>query len=102
MNMFQTQRIRDLHKVEWQEEYIVGMISQIGPMNAMRILNLCTKQKIMSPATAHKYLKAASQKKLLTRKVSPVDKREVEYFASAKGSKFLDDVLAACKTKGNK
>jgi DNA-binding HxlR family transcriptional regulator len=102
MNMFQTQRIRDDHKVCWQEEYIVGMVSHIGPMNAMRILNLCVKQKIVSPATAHKYLKSAARKKLLTRKVSQTDRREVEYELSAKGGRFLDDVLIACKMKGSK
>jgi len=102
MNMFQTQRIRDDHKVCWQEEYIVGMVSHLGPMNAMRILNLCVKQKIVSPATAHKYLKSAAHKKLLTRKVNPIDKREVEYELSAKGGRFLDDVLAACKVRGQR
>ena len=102
MNMFQTQRIRDLHKVEWQEEYILGMIKQLGPMNAMRVLSLCNKQKIMSPATAHKYLKAAVNKKLLSKKINILDKREVEFDQTAKGSRFLEDVLQACKSRGYK
>ena len=102
MNMFQTQRIRDQHKVNWQEEYIIGMVSQLGAMNAMRVLTLCNKQDVMSPATAHKYLKAATRKKLLSKKTAELDKREVEYMTTAKGCKFLDDVLQTYKTRGGR
>lgn len=102
MSIFQTQRIRDHHKVDWQEEYIVGMINHIGPMNAMRILTLCSKQKIMSPATAHKYLNTAAVKKLLSKKINVLDKREVEYSTTAKGERFLQDVVSVYKLRSLK
>lgn len=102
MNIFRTQIVRDRHKVEWQEEYIVGMISQIGPMNAMRVLNVCSKQKVMSPATTHKYLKAAARKRLLSQKIGDLDRREVEYAATPKGNKFLQDIADVYRLRSSK
>lgn len=97
MNMFHTQRVRDTHKVSWQQEYILGMISHLGPMNSMRVLNLCAKQKIMSPATAHKYLKLNASKKLLATKRSSVDKREIEFDVTPKAITFLEDIKHASR-----
>lgn len=78
------------------------MIGHLGPMNAMRVLTLCSKQKIMSPATAHKYLNTAAVKKLLSKKVSKIDKREVEYDTTDKGEWFLQDVVGVYKLRSPK
>jgi len=95
MNAFITQHIRDKYRIEWQEEYILGMVNQLGSMSTMRILSLCDKQNLMSPATAHKYLKNAVRHKLLTQKRNKEDARGVEFTVAPKGDQFLEEVKHA-------
>jgi len=95
MNAFTTQHIRDKYHIEWQEEYILGMINQIGSMSTTRVLNLCAKQSLMSPATAHKYLKNAVTRKLLLQKRNKEDARGVEFTVATKGDQFLEEIKHA-------
>ena len=95
MNAFITQHIRDKYHIEWQEEYILGMVNQIGSMSTTRILNLCDKQKLMSPATAHKYLKSTVRRKLVSQKRNKEDARGVEFTVAPKGEQFLEEVKHA-------
>jgi predicted transcriptional regulator len=92
MNAFESQHIRNKHQVTWMSEYIIGMIGKLGGMNTSRILAMCVRHQIMSPATAHKYLKLGVEKKLLAQKWSKVDKRETEFTLTAKGEKFLEEL----------
>ena len=54
MNTFETNPIRDRYGITVYEEYLVGMINKLGSMNTSRVLAMANRQKIMSPATAHK------------------------------------------------
>jgi predicted transcriptional regulator len=47
-------------------------------------------------------LSSAATKKLLKKRQSWFDKREVEYETTAKGSRFLDEILQACKARSGK
>ena len=95
MNAFTTQHIRDKYHIEWQEEYILGMVNQLGSMSTTRVLSLCDKQSLMSPATAHKYLKSAVKRKLLAQKRNKEDARGVEFTVAAKGDQFLEELKHA-------
>ena len=95
MNAFKTQTIRAKYKVCLQEEYVLGMVSQLQPISTTRILNLAEKQEVMSPATAHKYLKQIERKKLVHR-VKPIeDKRMHEFAPTGKGMVFLEELRHA-------
>ena len=59
MNLFNTQPVRAKYGITANEEYIVGMVNSLGSMSTTRVLAMAERHKIMSPATAHKYLKAA-------------------------------------------
>ena len=92
MNAFTTQHVRDKYGVTWQEEYILGMVNALTSMNTTRVLDMCNKQSLMSPATAHKYLKSNVYRKMLVQKRSKEDKRETEFVVSAKGTQFLEEI----------
>lgn len=92
MNAFESQHIRNKHNIDWLTEYIIGMIGKLGGMNTTRVLDMCDRHKIMSSATAHKYLKLGVERKLLNQKWSKEDKRETEFTLTAKGEKFLEEL----------
>lgn len=91
MNAFKTQAIRNKHKVNMQEEYVLGMVRALEPISTTRILNLAEKQNAMSPATTHKYLKQIERKKLI-HKVKAEDQRMKEFEATGKGISFLEEL----------
>jgi hypothetical protein len=64
-------------------------------MNTTRVLEMADRQKIMSPATAHKYLKAAVAKKLLLQRWDKKDKRNTEFTVGARGTKLLEELKHA-------
>ena len=94
MNAFKTQAIRAKHKVSLNEEYVLGMVNQLQPISTTRILNLAEKQEVMSPATAHKYLKQVERKKLVHR-IKSEDGRTREFAPTGKGMVFLEELRHA-------
>ena len=95
MDAFSTQIIRKKHGVDWNEEYIVGMVYHNEGINTSRVLNIAGLQKVMSSATAHKYLMSAIKKKLLLQKQDKEDRRGVQLVVSASGERFLKEIKDA-------
>jgi DNA-binding MarR family transcriptional regulator len=95
MNTFETNPVRDRYGITVYEEYIVGMVNKLGSMNTTRILGMANKQKIMSPATAHKYLKLAITKKLLLQRRDSEDGRNIELTVGSRGNKLLEELKHA-------
>jgi len=94
VNTFKTQTIRAKHKLTMQEEYVLGIINELEPISTMRILNLANKQDVMSPATAHKYLKNLERKKLI-HKIKAEDRRMHEMATTGKGLIVLEELRNA-------
>lgn len=94
MNAFKTQTIRAKHKLTMQEEYVLGIINELEPISTTRILNLANKQDVMSPATAHKYLKNLERKKLI-HKIKAEDRRMHEMATTGKGLIVLEELRNA-------
>ena len=92
MNAYLSKEVRKKYKATWQEEFIVGMIAYLGPMNTKRVLLETGYEGVMSPATAHKYLKGAVRNKLLTMEDDKADGRAVVIDCTEKGFTFLDEV----------
>lgn len=99
MNAFDTQIVRKKHNVSWNEEYIVAMVSHNEGISTMRVLNIAKLQKVMSPATAHKYLSQAVAKKLLNHKQDKEDLRSMTLTVTAKGKQFLQEIKHAYDKK---
>ena len=95
MNAFDTQVVRKKHNVSWNEEYIIAMVHHNEGISTMRVLNIARLQKVMSPATAHKYLTQSIKKKLLLQKPDKEDKRGVHLILSANGERFLKEIKDA-------
>jgi DNA-binding MarR family transcriptional regulator len=95
VNAFDTQIVRKKHNVSWNEEYIIAMVHHNDAISTMRVLNIAKLQKVMSPATAHKYLSQAVKKKLLLQKQDKEDKREIHLVLSASGERFLKEIKDA-------
>ena len=94
MNAFKTQTIRAKHKLTMQEEYVLGIINELEPISTMRILNLANKQDVMSPATAHKYLKQLQRKKFV-HVIKAEDRRMHEMATTGKGLIVLEELRNA-------
>ena len=95
MNAFDTQTVRKKHNVTWNEEYIIAMVHHNEGISTMRILNIAKLQKLMSPATAHKYLSQAIDKNFLKHKQDKEDLRSKTVVLTAKGEKFLQEIKDA-------
>ena len=94
MNAFKTQAVRDKHHITMQEEYVLGMVDALAPISTSRILLLANKQDVMSPATAHKYLKNLERKKLI-HKIKAEDRRMHEMATTGKGLIVLEELRNA-------
>jgi hypothetical protein len=92
MNTFETNPVRDKYNINVYEEYIVGMINKLGSMSTTRVLEIAQDNKVMSNATAHKYLKAAVAKKLLLQRWDKKDRRNTEFTVGARGEKLLEEL----------
>lgn len=92
MNAYLSKEVRKKYRATWQEEFIVGMVAHLGPMNTKRVLLETGYEGVMSPATAHKYLHKAITNKLLSIKTVKEDKREVVIDYTEKGMKFLNEI----------
>jgi ABC-type oligopeptide transport system ATPase subunit len=95
MNTFETNPIRERYDITTNEEYIIGMVNNLGSMSTTRILETAQEHKVMSNATAHKYLKAAVAKKLLLQRWDKKDKRNTEFTVGARGNKLLEELKHA-------
>ena len=95
MNAFDTQLVRKKHGVSWNEEYIIAMVANNEGISTMRVLNIAGLQKVMSSATAHKYLTMAVNKKLLSHKQDKEDLRCMSLHLTAKGKHFLEEIKNA-------
>jgi len=95
MNTFETTPIRDKYGINVNEEYIIGMVNNLGSMSTTRVLELAQDNKVMSNATAHKYLKAAVAKKLLLQRWDKKDRRNTEFTVGARGTKLLEELKHA-------
>ena len=95
MNTFETNPIRDKYNINVYEEYIVGMINKLGSMSTTRVLDIAQDNKVMSNATAHKYLKAAVAKKLLLQRWDKKDRRNTEFTVGSRGEKLLEELKHA-------
>lgn len=95
MNAFATQTIRKKHGVNWNEEYIIAMVANNEGISTTDVLKASSMYKLMSPATAHKYLMQVVKKKLLVQKQDKEDRRGVGLFTSAKGKHFLEEIKDA-------
>jgi len=92
MNAYLSKEVRKKYKATWQEEFIVGMVAHLGPMNTKRVLLETGCEGVMSPATAHKYLHKAIANKLLSIKTVKEDKREVVIDYTERGITFLNEI----------
>jgi hypothetical protein len=92
MNTFETNPVRDKYNINVYEEYIVGMINKLGGMSTTRVLEIAQDNRVMSNATAHKYLKAAVAKKLLLQRWDKKDRRNTEFTVGARGTKLLEEL----------
>ena len=99
MNAFDTHIVRKKHNISWNEEYIIAMVANDEGLNTMRILRIAGMQKVMSPATAHKYLSQAIAKKFLNHKQDKEDLRSMSVFVTAKGKHFLQEIKDAYARK---
>ena len=99
MNAFDTQIIRKKHNVSWNEEYIIAMVANNEGITTMRVLKIAGLQKVMSSATAHKYLKQAVDKKFLSHKQDKEDLRSMMLAVTAKGKHFLEEIRSAYNRK---
>lgn len=99
MNAFDTQIVRKKHGVSWNEEYIIAMVANNEGITTMRVLKIAGLQKVMSSATAHKYLKQAVDKKFLSHKQDKEDMRSMTLTLTAKGRHFLEEIRNAYNRK---
>jgi hypothetical protein len=94
VNAFKTQTIRAKYKLCLQEEYVLGMINDLKPISTSHILLLSEEQNVMSPSTAHKYLKELQRKKFV-HTVKSDDSRLREFAPTGKGMVLLEELKHA-------
>ena len=95
MNTFETNPVRDKYNINVYEEYIIGMVNNLGSMSTTRVLEIAQDNKVMSNATTHKYLKAAVAKKLLLQRWDKKDRRNTEFTVGSRGAKLLEELKHA-------
>lgn len=88
-NAYKTQPIRKKYDLEWQEEYILGLVAHAQLVRVTAILGIA--KEVMTNATAHKYLTQLIDKKLLKHTVCE-DKRVKTVTLTKKGSGFINDL----------
>ena len=89
MNAYLTQPLRKKHGIDWQEEYILGLVDYEGSVRVCGILD--KSNEVMTQATTHKYLTQLIDKKLLEHKV--VDDRRVKIVTlTKKGINILKEI----------
>jgi|APFre7841882654_1041346.scaffolds.fasta_scaffold348887_2 predicted transcriptional regulator len=90
MNIYQTQAVRQKHKISWAEEYLLGMIDANGSLLTKKILEKASS--VMSLATTHKYLMLLLEKGYAKHKLNKEDKRIAIVILTNKGIDFMKEV----------
>jgi len=90
MNIYESQAIRQRHKVSWAEEYILGMIKANESLLTKEVLEKALS--VMSLATTHKYLSLLIDKGFIKHKYSKEDKRLAMVKLTSKGIDFIKEV----------
>lgn len=91
MNIYLTQPVRKKHGLDWEEEYILGMVSHMQTLKVMEILSISSE--VMTHATTHKYLTQLVDKGLLKHDIG-VDRRIKMLKLTAKGEKILKEIAS--------
>lgn len=89
MNAYLTQPVRKKHGIDWQEEYILGLVHHAQPVRVSAVLGV--SNEIMVQATSHKYLTQLINKGLLEHTIGD-DKRIKMVGLTKKGTKVIEDI----------
>ena len=92
MNAFDSHPIYKKYGVCWNEDYILGLVAFDEGLSTLNVMEACAKDKVMTPATTHKYIQQLLKKSLLKRIVVKYDRRIKVLALTARGAHFLRDV----------
>ena len=95
MNAYETQAVRQRHKIGWQDEYIIGMVNKEAPLSTTGVFKIAELEGVMSQATTHKYIKRVVAKKFVQEKVAKPDRRANELTLTEKGKNFIQEMRDA-------
>lgn len=88
--MYESQPVRDKHKLTWHEEYLLGVIAAVKESFITEVMQHATEA--MAEATAHKYLTQLADNKFLIQERSKEDKRYIRVTLTDKARKFLREL----------
>jgi hypothetical protein len=91
-NAYTTQSIRDRYGLCWNEEYILGMLFNRGEIKTADVLNTANENRVMSPATTHKYLINLTKRKFVNKKRDKSDSRICYLTPSVNAVHFLEEI----------
>ena len=91
-NAYTTQSIRDRYGLCWNEEYILGMLVSRGDIKTADVLNTANENRVMSPATTHKYLVNLTKRKFVNKKRDKADSRIFNLTPSGNALHFLEEI----------
>lgn len=91
-NAYTTQSIRDRYGLCWNEEYILGLLLKEGEIKTADVLNIADRNRVMSPATTHKYLISLTKRKFVNKKRDKVDSRIFHLTPSVNALHFLEEI----------
>jgi len=89
MNAYLTQPVRIKHGIEWQEEFILGLVSHRKMARVTDVLG--ASSEIMTHATSHKYLTQLLDKSLVEHDIKG-DKRIKMVVLTKKGEKVIKEL----------
>lgn len=88
-NIYLTQKVRDKHRINWHEEYILGLVAHQRGMSVSPLLTVA--REVMTQATTHKYLTQLIDKKYLKHDLR-ADKRIKVVKLTDKGEKYIREI----------
>jgi predicted transcriptional regulator len=89
MNAYLTQPVRIKHGIEWQEEFILGLVSHKRTIRVTEILG--ASSEVMTNATSHKYLTQLLEKDLVKHDLKK-DKRIKMVVLTKLGEKVIKEL----------
>jgi hypothetical protein len=89
MNAYLTQPVRKKHGLDWQEEYILGLVDHGDVVRVSTVLDVSSE--VMTQATAHKYLTQLVDKQLIKHNIGD-DKRIKVLTLTPKGEKIIKEL----------
>ena len=90
MNAYETQPVRKAYGVNFNEEYIMGMVDREGAIAVTDILS--RSSEIMTLATTHKYICQLIDKGLLKHSQNKEDMRVKLVIMTKKGINFIKEL----------